>query len=291
VGAVRGFRQEDHCGPPRQGDEAEPEAEIKATLAMARWVANGGGIKVDRAKENIHDLEARIAAFRSRDPYRVLAQLDPKSGEIVCSINVRENIPVIWGAVAADAIHNLRSTLDILWRWATNPNPGRRDARRGGQFFPFLPSHVLEARYKGTKEPRRKKAFKLALEIKPYKGGNDLLCSLHAADLRDKHEVPTLVAVRIGRIGGRLPNQGGFIVVALNPEKAPILEQGTEIFRFPGRGYGSRDPVDMNLQVAFEVAFGKGGPLQGELVLAKLVKFTEEVESVIEAFSRAGLLS
>jgi len=72
---------------------------------------------------------------------------------------VTEFPPLRLGAIAGDAIHNLRSALDILWRHAMYPKGGRSGRKDP---FPFLASaEMYEARLKREKEGFRQKAVRL----------------------------------------------------------------------------------------------------------------------------------
>jgi hypothetical protein len=221
---------------------------------------------------------------------------------MVWRVRASETIPRIWGAIAGDAIHNLRSSLDVLWRHATNPRPGRPD-RRSGAYFPFTRADILEARYTRAEDPAMKRAMRLVLEVKPYQGGDDDLWLLNRAEATDKHETPILVACRLGAPDSRDitpldehfsdPIDGdAFYLRATSPITAPTIEDGTELFRFRAQLIDeSRAPMDMEMKLLFEIAFGEGGPLEGKLVLPTLLRFTEEVDRVFEAFRVAGLVA
>ena len=260
---------------------------------MIRDWASGGAIKVKRAKENIDDLAARIRAFDERDPYMFVVGPDPDTRQTIGKIEMREDVDPILGAIAADAIHNLRSVLDVLWRRATHQRPGKTD-RRSGEYFPFQAAHVLEARHRRAKESSRlKRALKLACEIAPYEGGGDygdLLCFLNEADRRDKHEVPTLVACRMGHLGDPSASieKNRFILwYAGDMSIGPPLKHGEILWHGPA----SDPPSYMQTKIGFEVTFSKEGPFRGQPVLHQLTACTQIVESVVEAFVLAGLVN
>ena len=108
---------------------------------MRTW-ATSGRVKIDRAYENIRDLETRIASFKRERPYPVIPDDDPDrkpyaraledfySPSVVTPALIRTaaRIPPMWSAIAADAVHNLNVALDHLWqRTIHGPKSRRKD--------------------------------------------------------------------------------------------------------------------------------------------------------------------
>jgi hypothetical protein len=73
----------------------------------------------------------------------------------------------MWGAIAGDAINNLRSALDVLWRQATNPT-GRK------AYFPFDTADGLKGRLSRVKQAATKDAFRLLLAAEIHRVGQTL---------------------------------------------------------------------------------------------------------------------
>jgi len=117
----------------------------------------------------------------------------------------------------------------------------------------------------------------LIKEIKPYPSGNDRLCALHGMDLRDKHEILGLV----GTAFWYRQTPGGAII-RLSP-----VEDGAVLGTFDGI---VPSEMDVQQQLAFEVAFAQGEILEGEAVVPTLHQFAGQVDGVVEAFRAAGLL-
>jgi hypothetical protein len=240
-----------------------------------RWDTSGR-VKIERAKEHILDLDTTQKAFLDSNPHRIIIEPQKKTRRGPYSISIEyAPVPTRWSAIAADAIHNLRSALDILWRFAVHGDS--QDARYA--FFPFKAGvDEFKAGFGGEPQaPNVKKAVNLIKEIKPYPGGNDPLCHLHAMDLRDKHEVLGLVGIAFW-YRTTIDEE----VVRLSPVK-----DGTVKGTFDGAV-----PTEMHVkqQLLFEVAFAQGEILEGEPVLPVLHQFAGEVEGVAEAFLAAGLL-
>jgi hypothetical protein len=71
-------------------------------------------VKIERAKEHIHDFNARLAVFKKSCPYPVITEEDPQTGDIVFRVRIKSEIPLSCAAILGDGIQNLRSALDHL---------------------------------------------------------------------------------------------------------------------------------------------------------------------------------
>jgi hypothetical protein len=71
-------------------------------------------LKVERAKKHIADLEDAIRAFLGSHPYEVATRRDRQTRRLSYDLARIEDVPTNISAIAGDAIHNLRSSLDHL---------------------------------------------------------------------------------------------------------------------------------------------------------------------------------
>jgi len=248
-----------------------------------RGWASGGRVKIERAKEHIGDLEAASRQFFDATPYSLLAEPDAEPGNYVLRIVERKKAPLRWSAIASDAIHNLRSSLDILWRFAIyGVKPTARKA-----YFPISETaHDFETRFHGEpKSANVKAAVDILKAAKPYKGGNDAFWYLNAIDIRDKHEMLTLAVCAFRSL---LVTAYPETTIQMRREDflSPV-EDGTIMCRLTG---DIPSPMDMQTQFVFEVAFGQGEILQGEAVLPTLRQFADVVDGIVDAFTTANLL-
>jgi len=255
-------------------------------------------LKIERAKEHINDLEARTHGFFEPAPYDLVSERDSETEEIVFRFQRlphAKDIPPLWGCIAADAIQNLRSTLDILWRRATVTST-KGSGRRRGMYFPFLGPDILKARLKRAKEPALKAALNIASTFKPYKGGNYYLWLLNEMSRIDKHEIPVLViaAFRRGHIfaGTRNWRERGFVKHGMEVMQFSLIEDGQEFARLPG-GYRrlTQDETGKKDEFTFTIAFDEGGPAKGEAVLPTLHEFLSVTNAIAEAFRRDDLIT
>jgi hypothetical protein len=279
-----------------QAEAAEPLAS-SATAGGIEWAASGG-VKIERAKEHVRSLEADIKAFLERSPYRVVRENDYEAGKVIYRAHIPAEPPLRLGAIAGDILHNLRSSLDILWRNVWYPAGGGLTNRRL-EFPIYETSEGLEARYPKNRfvKSRTKAAVNLLYEIAPYKGGNDLLWMLHEANAADKHRllIPAYVRVQypvlefepvdLRPLGIDIPSFN--LEVSLGEDLCPVKD-GTEVFRATLMD----DPthMQMNFQFPLDIAFGECEPIKGKPILSLLHQFTGEVERVAQIFLTARLL-
>ena len=111
---------------------------------MRDW-AFSGGAKIERAKEHVADLELASREFLESHPYSAVSQFDPKRRELKFVVGTGHTVPARLASITADAIHNLRASLDILWHQAwSKGSSGKRK-----QYFPLVRNaQELQARFK-----------------------------------------------------------------------------------------------------------------------------------------------
>jgi hypothetical protein len=66
-------------------------------VTVRAWQASGG-VKIERAKEHIRNLEAEIEAFLERSPYRVVTEKDSQGGKVYRA-HILEEPPLRLGAI------------------------------------------------------------------------------------------------------------------------------------------------------------------------------------------------
>lgn len=264
---------------------------------MRDW-ASSGGVKVDRAIEHINYLEREIAAFKERGGYSTFRDDDPQTGDLVHRARVLEQPPPRWGAIAGDAIHNLRSALDILWRRLMYPDGGGETNFKIAFNIYGSPEAFKRSNSREIKS-RNKAAVEIYRTLKPYKGGNDNLWRLSVLDDADKHRllIPVGLAIVDTRIRLEFNQFVDFSEASMDMAhnalsgtalRYPIYD-GAELYRLEAH---ARSKVDMNPQITFDIAFGEAGVAEGEPmpIVPTLSELLGVVEGVIKAFDIAGLL-
>jgi hypothetical protein len=158
-------------------------------------------LKVERAKQHIDDINNAITEFLASDFYTVSVDRHPKQLSNHLCIDIKPTPFPFRGAtlVIGDALHNLRSALDILYDGFVN---GPTDWTR----FPILDTRekLVNAIDSALEKKQITSAvYDLILEgVKPYAAGNHSLWGLHDMNIRDKHQllIPLLKLFRFDGI-------------------------------------------------------------------------------------------
>lgn len=256
--------------------------------------ASGGGIKVDRADKHVSDLETEVRAFRDSSPYQAIGKeyRNPEAGQygFEWTVEVLRQPPLYLGAIAGDAIHNLRSALDILWRQTWYPGGGGRSNSKI-QFPIFETPEDFEARFRRVVKPRERMAVALLKQIEPYSGGKTGIHELHRLDIADKHHVLLAIggssrakAIRVKQVGYE---EVSIPILPADHLVFPI-EHGTVL----GRLIQSTPLPDMhvNHEFTFFVALGEGEIFKGKPIVETLQHFAKLVRSIADAFLAEKLI-
>jgi hypothetical protein len=143
-------------------------------------------IKIERAKQHISDLEIELGNTRGRYKEVRLLEKDPDFGNTFLAW---KNLPIYSFeslAIAGDAIHNIRSSLDQLAYQLAVAGTDRTPRRT--VCFPIAKDRdTYEAEKARKVKGIRPEAVELIDRLKPYKGGNDMLWRIHELDNIDKH--------------------------------------------------------------------------------------------------------
>jgi hypothetical protein len=143
-------------------------------------------IKVERAKKHIRDLETTILDCRDKRLYAGLSDDDPQTGQIMRYYEWLPVFPFEVLSIAGDAIHNLRSALDHLTYQLAIVGSGKPPGKCVQ--FPFANNRDAYESEKARKvEGIRPEAVKAIDDLRPYKGGDDVLWRIHELDNIDKH--------------------------------------------------------------------------------------------------------
>lgn len=142
----------------------------------------GSRIKLRRAQGFIDELESMFIAFSRDDPVKIVQQV--VGNELITDWHFKR-VPEEVGAVLGDAIHNMRSALDLMaceLAILNNKTPEKVS-------FPICSSAATFKKETKAKNFKRTGAASLRLleSIGPYSDGNSRLYALHQLDLQDKH--------------------------------------------------------------------------------------------------------
>lgn len=125
---------------------------------------------------------------RELAPYTVTGEINADTGEYLHKFSATDELPR-FAIICSDAIHNLRTALDLAWYERTgtdSPDPNKNK-------FPIYPTRKhLEDFIHARREQKSVARLRDGLlnTLQPYKDGNtvgSLLYALHQLDIRDKH--------------------------------------------------------------------------------------------------------
>jgi hypothetical protein len=151
-------------------------------------------IKIERAKQHLSDLQKLVVACRGKTNHVRLSESDPQTKQITSYH--WEDLPVYPFEIlstAGDVIHSLRSALDHLAYQLAIVGSGKPPSRRVE--FPIAKDRdTYEAEKVRKVQGIRPEAVKVIDDLKPYKGGNDVLWRIHELDNIDKHRFVFVIA-------------------------------------------------------------------------------------------------
>ena len=256
---------------------------------MRDW-ASSGGAKLDRAKELIADFERSKHEFLEKRPYTAASQFDEKrkDGQLAFFVNDCPPVPARLAAVSADAIHNLRAALDILWNQAWTQ--GRAGTQK--EYFP-LPEDAknFEARFATVKQDHHKAAVSVLRKVEPW---NNLFKVLNELDNKDKHEMPVLTAAIQNKLVLIPPPDvvldGQNMKIEAERHGFMFLEKGKDLAIGITLLTDQGPVTKLACDIEADIAFGPGEALEGQAVLEKINEFARLVRGAADAFLAAGLV-
>lgn len=244
---------------------------------------DGARAKLERANENIANLEREIAAFLELGNGVVITQEEIEAFQKALEFHESRIVPIKFSVMAGEVIHQLRSCLDHI-AWQISSVDTRESSPTSIEFPIFLskpsdPNTVAsyERKVKGISPAVRD----LIERIQPYQRDdrfaltgppNDQLWIIHDFDRIDKHRelVLTVAAFRI--------------------EGAGQVEFFAHLYReadFPERDIaGLSRTLDPNCEISPDVVFRDFGRRKMHPVIPGLSKLSRHVGKVIDAFER-----
>ena len=248
---------------------------------MPPEIFHGAKLKIKRANQHVYELNELLASFVKTDFCRFSVEKDASTGNHVLKFEMTKSAPCEVPLIIGDAIHNLRSALDlaaceIVTLGGATPSKWCS--------FPFRDSRKeLEDSINGGEiKIAGADIVNLILDVvKPYKGGNDPLCALHALDITDKHKllIPIFSIAALKHVNLRAGP------MSMTDCTLAVGDGGKlNILAMPGKiefeGYG---------EPAFAVLFDKGQVFERQPVVPTLKQLSEVVSGVIQAIEKAYL--
>jgi hypothetical protein len=242
----------------------------------------GSRLKVERAYKHIADIDSMIEVFIGSDFYDLTVDKNNDTGENLLRCNIKsrmeeEKIALIIG----DALHNLRSALDLLYyetvglcngvatKWTRFPFADTRD-QLVGRLNPAL-----------EKKQITRNVYNLILNIvKPYEGGNIALWELDDWNITDKHQllIPVLKLMMLRDV--RFEDEQHRPLPGLRSE---FFMSDPGIALIDGAN-GLNITVKNKGRAAADILLAKGLLLKIQAIVPTLRGIAEEVTQTIETF-------
>jgi len=245
----------------------------------------GAHLKLIRAKRHIDELRLAIQSYFGSTPYRIVKQ-ENFSGDLVYSVEITQPIPSELGAMVGDAIHNMRSALDLL-AWQLVVVGGGKPSKN--TYFPFTQAQVnFKATANSCLKGASKKSIKFIRRLKPWVGGNRTLLQLHTLDIIDKHQVILIVGTAYKNIvltfQMQVPWQDQvvkFPPIGLKPADRQFpLKDGSELYRVNAAARSGT--MHDEPQFTFEACFGEEGNVEGLPLIPTLENILNHVTRIIQ---------
>jgi hypothetical protein len=229
-------------------------------------------LKLRRARSHIDELSEYVTEYLRRDPFYMEIVVDPgfRNGR-KWLVTVREEAPPYVSTIIGDAIHNLRTSLDILACELVIANGGSDN----DVYFPFASSaDDLEEKIRKRHITRSKPGVvELIRKSKPYIGGNYTLRALHDLDITDKHRALIPVIDVIGLPGFSASPVRSGVAFAITDDQINLPTGRRESGKFILRFEGTHDTID-----------GKeSASLRGGENIPTLVALSHHVEGLVES--------
>lgn len=250
----------------------------------------GPRAKICRAKRHIDELKPLVERFLAKNPYEVIEYKDAETGANRAKVKISANPDPLWGLIIGDAIHNLRSALDLLYCQLLDKRSGSTEY---GDF------QILDSKtnFDGRARPIAKRIGTEAWEVlrdvvQPYRGGNNALWCLHKLDLVDKHRLLLVVGhSNPSLIVSVVDEQGNELLSHSYPTTSPWpLKDGDDIpagTHLGSASEGENPPkTQMHFKVAFDITLYEpkiiGIP---EPLALSLANMTSAVEYTVDSFA------
>lgn len=224
-------------------------------------------LKLARASEHARAVGGMIDDYLISNPIRI--KEDVIGNYIHFEMTLLSNPPEMLSPTIGDAIHNLRTSLDLLAGDLVAMNGGNSK----GVYFPFAENaDELETQINKRKVCRASdEVVDLIRSMKPYKGGNHTLRAVHDLDIQDKH-TGIIPAVGYGYC------TGGGAAPAFSELTPRIFMSGQSLIR-PGV-----DPTPGVRTLPSKVTFHPGSQFPDADIAKTLHNLTKEFCGYVDAF-------
>jgi hypothetical protein len=246
----------------------------------SKTIFSGPRLKIERANKHINELRDVLNVFLETNFYRLGIDKNPKDGTNVITFEAFRTLPSEVPLIIGDAIHNLHTALDLMI-WEIESGIGKADRYTK---FPFYEtgSELVGAMNNGNLKAAPEIRRLIIDDIKPYRGGNDLLHGLHDLDIVDKHKllIPIISMVELRGASGEDERGGSFKGLNFFITQSGRINaiSSTQNLKITNHG-----------QPSFELRFDKGDIFEHKPVIPTLYQLSQLVSAILEKFEKAIL--
>jgi hypothetical protein len=241
----------------------------------------GPKLKIERANRHIGDVHAHILTFFQPPPhYTSYRDGDVERGQESLKIKLIRTVPKEISVAVGDAVSNLRSALDQLVSALAIKN-GAHDLARVE--FPIADSLEIFERPTTRKKIEKisSEAAAMIHDLKPYRGGNDLLWAMNTLRNTDIHRHLVLLAMSLY---GHQANMTMQMREGLNFIEQPTWRPFTPDEDITIATYSAPLEMKYELQVQLMIAVRNVEVIEGQPILAVLHQLSDMVARILYAF-------
>jgi hypothetical protein len=240
---------------------------------MANNSLEDAKLKIEWAKRHIIDLESIVKTFFEINPYEVFT--DPKTDGVhaIVKARLKAKLPSDVSLLIGDIVHHLRTSLDYA-ACSLAEASGALDIM--DVYFPFgRDFHAFETSAKKKIKKLSILARDFIFALKPYRGGNDLLWSIHNLDINDKHRKLIAIGMNSSSPAIRFDHiTGGSLSIPI--PRWQSLENGLELFTIQK---GTQFKTDV--QLITNVSFRDAEIVKGQPIVAVIDQLSGVAERIV----------
>ncbi len=235
-------------------------------------------LKIERAKRHIQELSNGIVDYLKARPFRVVVEKDPNSPNHLWTLRVKNEVPCHLSAIIGDAIHNLRASLDLLASDLVSMAGGSTK----NVYFPFGDDAdgFEEMIKKRHLDQAGDDVVEMVRSLKPYKGGNELLRTIHDLDITDKHKTLIPTAHYAGIKNFQMLNASGPLLTINNMHCGPIRDGMVLMSLPPARNVS----IGQTFQPSLRITLNEGPLARDKDIIEALKEFTSLIERIVRTF-------
>jgi hypothetical protein len=256
-------------------------------------------LKIERAKRHIDDLNARVEKLIASGALYTAVTEFRQRNQVAIEARIRSPIPPEFSLVVGDAIHNLRSALDLL----IFAMIGEKAKKPDNVQFPFGKNLAgfEDACVRRELELAGKYVVDELYKLKPYRDGNKLLAGIHVLDIQDKHRLLIPVAQQQGLSVRQIKSVAPHAAISASPgyEDSVFIKgtSGQVIFSGPPAWGWTKTAIGFPVSIEHKskapipvtVGFGDEEFFNSEPVVPKLLEMADHIAEVIENLAQAYL--